>query len=217
MRERKDRSRSRRKVVLVVALVVFVLALSGNAFWEWYSGDGVVLKDDFQEVLGRAEPVEIEEEVKPVSGDFGLVIPRLGINVPVIANVDGGNPKEYLWQVTRGVAHFKHREYADVIVDGSLPGEGGNIFLFGHSQIPGRDTGNFQGVFNGLSKLNSGDRIYVYYQDDPYVYRVSEKKVISKRDLSYLKRTPQETLTLMTCWPLGLDIRRYIIRAKRFE
>ena len=158
---------------------------------------------------------EIPEDVEPVSQDFGLVVPKLGINVPVIADVNGLNPNEFLWKVTEGVAHFKHVEAYDVIVDGAFPGQIGNIFLFGHSQIPGGDTSKYQAVFNESPALNYGDKIIVFYNGEKYEYHVVEGKIIGKTDVYYLEKTPEETLHLMTCWPLGFNNERYLITALR--
>ena len=55
----------------------------------------------------------------------------------------------------------------------------------------------------------------MYYQGEKFEYRVVEGKVVEKTALEYLKHTDEETLTLMTCWPLGFENKRYIVRAKR--
>ncbi|MBU0708841.1 sortase [Patescibacteria group bacterium] len=206
--------------VLKVAVGVFIFLFLGFGLTLWLTQPVAVYEGlaKVSSALGVEDDLSLEEagpKLVPVSEDFSLIIPKVSINVPVIADVDGGNSKEYLWRVTQGVAHFKHRQYANVTVDGSLPGEGGNIFLFGHSQIPLGDTSDYQGVFNDLPTLVPHDRIALHYQGEQYEYQVAEGKVISKKDLTYLEATVEETLTLMTCWPLGLDIQRYIVRAKR--
>lgn len=151
----------------------------------------------------------------PISADFGLVIEKIGVNAP-IRHVDGSNEKAYLPNILQGIGHYQPKVLPQVVVDGSLPGEGGNVFLFGHSQIPGGDLSHYKGVFNNLGQLEIGDRMTVYYQGQAYYnYEVYQSKVVDKTALSYLDRTPKETLTLMTCWPLGLDIKRYIVRARR--
>jgi len=161
------------------------------------------------------ENKKIEEDVAPVSNEFGLVIPKIGVNVPIVADVDGLNPDEYFWKVTQGVAHFKHAEAHDVVVDGAFPGEEGNVFLFGHSQIPGGDTSKYQSVFNDLPVLEFEDKIIVYFQGERYNYSVIEGKVIEKNELYYLEKTESEILHLMTCWPLGFNNKRYIVIARR--
>ncbi|OQX51592.1 hypothetical protein B5M47_00140 [candidate division CPR3 bacterium 4484_211] len=204
--------------LLKISLVIFIVLLVSYSAVFWLRQPSRVYEsyEKATSILGIKEEAEVSQpDIIPVSKDFSLVIPKIKVNVPVIANVDGGNPREYLWRVTQGVAHFKHREFTNVIVDGALPGEKGNIFLFGHSQIPGGDTGEYKGVFNNLHKLTTGDRIVVVYQGQSYHYQVVEGKVVSKKALEYLAPTEEEVLTLMTCWPLGLDVNRYIVRAQR--
>jgi len=173
----------------------------------------------YYSIKSQIFPIEdkIPENVDPVSKDFGLVIPKIGVNVPIIADVNGLNPNEFLWKVTEGVAHFKHVEAYDVIVDGAFPGQAGNIFLFGHSQIPGGDTSKYQAVFNELPVLTYEDKLIVYYKGEKYEYRVIEGKVIEKTEVYYLERTPEETLHLMTCWPLGFNNQRYLVTALKSQ
>src|SRR3989339_451702 len=63
-------------------------------------------------------------EMEPVDQEFGIVVPKIGANSKVIANVDPYNSKVYQRALTQGVAHA-----AGTV----LPGEIGNSFLFSHS------------------------------------------------------------------------------------
>ena len=96
-----------------------------------------------------------------------------------------------------------------------VTGEDGNIFIFGHSQVPGGDMSDYRGAFNDLPNIKEGDELIFYYQEKKYSYRVYESKVVEKTAFEYLGHTTEETLTLMTCWPLGFENKRYIVRAKR--
>src|SRR5690348_13674845 len=60
------------------------------------------------------------KQIVPVDKDFGIVIPKLGANAHVIANVDPFNSKDYQYALTRGVAHARGT---------SVPGSMGNVFL----------------------------------------------------------------------------------------
>ena len=200
-----------------------MLVISGGVVYFWLSQPATVYVF-WQEASERVAVSSADEQSQtslsaptptPFDANFGLYIPKLKLNAPVIADVDGSEPSDYLAQVKQGIAHYKRKKLSRVTVDGARPGEGGNIFLFGHSQIPGGDTSNFQGVFNDLHKLIPGDEIIVYYQGRPFTYQVTEGKVVERDAVEYLEHTPDETLSLMTCWPLGLDVKRYLILAKR--
>lgn len=150
----------------------------------------------------------------PVSADFAIVIPRINVNAPIF-DVDGSDQSEYLPTILTGIGHYIHKNLPQVVVDGAYPGEPGNIFLFGHSQIPGGDRSHFRGIFNDLGDLGEGDLVVVYFKNQEYRYLVTKTELIDRANLKYLEKTPVETLTLMTCWPLGLDIKRYIVQAQR--
>lgn len=196
---------------------VFICSLIFILFYFWLTQPGTVYKycRGLGQTLGSFNIHEVERpEPTPISYDFNLIIPHLSLNAPILAEVDGTNSHEYLWKVKQGIGHFKHMEYGGILVDGSFPGEGGNIFLFGHSQIPGRDVSGYKGAFNGLESLLEGDKIVVFYQGQRFEYKVKKGLVVPKTALEYLEKTPEETLHLMTCWPLGLDIQRYLIIAQ---
>ncbi len=57
----------------------------------------------------------------PKSTDFGIIIPKINANVPIFANIDPFNEKEFLPILKEGIAHAKNT---------SFPGHGSNIFLF---------------------------------------------------------------------------------------
>ena len=200
-----------KKVVIISLISLVIIVILSLGYWVFTSRPAT-----FYELKSLvSETPKVEKDVVPVSGDFGLVIPEIGVNYPVVPDVDGLNPDDYLWKVTEGVAHFKHSELSNLIVDGAYPGETGNIFLFAHSQIPGGDMSKYQGAFNDLPGLKAGDSILMYYKNQKYEYVVTDSKIIEKTDLHYLEKTDKETLHLMTCWPLGFNNRRYLVTAVR--
>jgi sortase A len=141
--------------------------------------------------------------IDPKIKEFGLKIDKLNLLVPIIKDVDGGNKEAYNKALKEGVAHFK---------DSALPGEKGNIFIFGHSSAEVRS--DYWKIFATLSDLEVGNEISVFYQGNVYKYKVSEKKTVEPTDLSVLKKGKKEVLTLMTCWPLGTNLKRLIIKAE---
>jgi sortase A len=146
------------------------------------------------------------KEIIAVDKEFGLVIPKIAVNVKVFANVDANNPKEYLPLLAQGVAHAK----------GSLlPGQEGNVFIFAHSTNTPLNATRYNAVFYLLNKLEKEDEILIYYQQQKYTYKVMEKKIISPEKLNdYLKTLKGKTLTLQTCYPPGTTINRLLIIAQ---
>jgi len=180
-------------VFVVVALVVSALTLyvqksSGKAKIEFVKR--------FSTDTQSATPNGPDQKLK----DFGLKIEKLDLLVPVIKNVDGGNKAKYNDALQNGVAHFNGT---------GLPGEKNNIFIFGHSSS--ETKGDYSKIFAKLNDLEKGDEMIVYYENKERKYKVKEKKIVEATDLSVLDKTKKETLTLMTCWPIGTKDKRLII------
>jgi sortase A len=152
-----------------------------------------------------AQPIR---EIEPVDTEFGIIIPKLGANAKVIANVDPFNSRAYQSALTRGVAHAKGT---------GVPGNAGNIFLFSHSSVNFYEATRYNSIFYLLTKLESGDEIVLYYEGEKYTYTVRSKRTVPATSVQYLKAMGEdrETLTLMTCWPPGTTFKRLLVIAER--
>jgi len=147
------------------------------------------------------------EIVKPVDENFGIVIPKIGVNSKVIPDVDPENGAIYQRALTQGVAHALGTKY---------PGEEGNVFIFAHSGQDLFEANRYNAVFYLLSKMEAGDEIYVFYKNKKYRYSVTAKKTAAPEEIQYFDDLPgKNTLTLMTCWPGGTTWKRLIVRAEQ--
>lgn len=146
-------------------------------------------------------------QITPVDKDFGIVIPKIGANAKIIANVDPYNSNTYQVALTKGVAQAK----------GTVsPDKNGNMFLFSHSSSNIVNAGRYNSVFYLLSKLNKNDEVYIYYKGARYKYKVSDKNIVDAKNVSYLSSVSNEKiLTLMTCWPAGTSYKRLVVIAKQ--
>ncbi len=89
----------------------------------------------------------------------------------------------------------------------ALPGRPGNAAFAAH-----RDT-----FFAPLKDVRNGDDIAVTTPDGEFVYEVTSTRIVDPDDVSVLDRTPDATLTLVTCYPfdyLGSAPQRFIVRAR---
>ena len=140
---------------------------------------------------------------------FSIVIPKIGANSKVIADVDPYDPKIYQVELTKGVAHAKGTAY---------PGEIGNSFYFAHSSDNFYNANRYNSVFYLLNKMEIGDVFYLVYKNEIYRYGVIEKSVVKPDAVEYIKKENDEKLaTLMTCWPAGTTINRLVVVGKLIE
>ncbi|KKR80291.1 MAG: sortase [Candidatus Daviesbacteria bacterium GW2011_GWA1_41_61] len=146
------------------------------------------------------------ETITPVSTDFGIVIEKINANAKVVADVNPAKEAEYMAALRQGVAHAKGTSY---------PGQKGNIYLFSHSTDAPWNVVRFNAIFYLLGKLETGDRVIIFYQGRRFDYIVFDKIIAKPEETQYLTNVyPESILTLQTCDPPGTTLNRLIIRAK---
>jgi LPXTG-site transpeptidase (sortase) family protein len=153
---------------------------------------------------------ELELEIAPT--DNRLIVPRIDQNIPIV-RVSSDNllardwdalEKEMQGALQDGVVHYPGT---------SLPGQIGNVVITGHSSYFPWDAGRFKDVFALLHDIVKGDKIVVYYEQDKYIYEVDEIQIVLPEDIEVLKQTPYDKLTLITCTPVGTNLKRLIVTA----
>jgi len=202
-------------IVLVVVLLAWIIGPSAWMETNYRSqvrqyGRGNALKgfgalisstEDFNQQL---KEIGIE---KPISSQFGLVIPKIFVNVSVTENVDASDVKKYQSALRRsgGVAHAAGT---------AVPDEMGAMYIFGHSTDFNFNVERFNAVFYLLNKLEKKDLIVVSYNGVLYKYRVAEKKIVGAKDISEIVNpNSRHKLVLQTCWPPGTTWKRLLIIA----
>jgi LPXTG-site transpeptidase (sortase) family protein len=148
-----------------------------------------------------------EQILTPIDTVFSILIPKIGANARIFPNVDASNPDIFLPLLKEGVAHAAGTFF---------PGQKGNIYLFAHSTDNFWDVGRYNAIFYLLKDLRKGDGVIIYFQNVRHDYVVSDKKVVSPSEISYLNRaqTGKELLILQTCWPPGTTWQRLLVFAK---
>ncbi|MFH1294984.1 MAG: sortase [bacterium] len=150
-----------------------------------------------------AKPITLQ----PASTDFGLVIEKIGVNAPIVADVTVADESAYHEALKSGVAHAASSAYPSR--------EPGNVYLFAHSSLAFWQAGKYAQVFNLVRKLEVGDAIHVFYRGDDYVYRAVSKSTYKGFNTYALTRPVIEPLlTLQTCDPPGTALNRLVVTAK---
>jgi len=149
-------------------------------------------------------------QLEAVDKNFGLVIERLGINVPVVKDVPVTNLDAYMSALEHGVAHAAVSKY---------PSQNpGNVYIFAHASLNFWRLGKYATVFNLLRHLKEGDAIHVFYEGQIFVYKVVSVERYKGFEVYPLTRPVLEPLlTLQTCDPPGTTINRLVVTAKLVE
>ena len=190
-------SRRRRAVALPAGLLAAGLAFFGKGAWI-YAKAALA-----QQLLGRAwsRTIAGERHVKPWPWADTWPVARLEIP-------RRGSGRRATFVVLAG-ASGRTLAFGPGHLDGSAPpGTPGNCVLSAH-----RDT-----QFEVLRGLVRGDAVVVETPDGKrHGYRVSDLAVVDRRDTRLLEPTPEESLTLVTCYPFDAVVPggplRYVVRA----
>lgn len=164
----------------------------------------------FDPVTKQMKPVTINDTY---STPMKITIATAQINnIKVTPNVNSYDETIYNQTLKSGLAHFKGTP---------LPGDGGNAFIYGHSSVPSffnSNQNNPEVVFSKLDSVEIGNQIAIEKDGKNLYYTVRKKKLVEPNDISILKpQNDKETVTLMTCWPLGIGSKRLIVIAERNE
>lgn len=191
----------RLKLILLLSAILLGIVITVSLYLRFNIKSGNNLSAGDEKVkASEIEKINIDHRFF----DFGLYIQKISIAVPIVPNVDGTNKTAYYKALLSGVAHHK---------DTALPGEGGNAFIFGHSST-WNGTGDYAEAFARLNDLEKNDQVIIFRQQKGFKYKVWKKEIIAADDFSYLEATKSEQVTLMTCWPIGSNLKRLVVVAK---
>lgn len=134
--------------------------------------------------------------------NYSLSIPKLNIKEARV--VVGGE------DLAKSLVHYLPQ---------SMPGEYGNVVIFGHSTLPQLyNPKDYKTIFTYLPSLEKGDKILVNIDDIIYEYEVYDMIVVNPDQVSVLEQKKDAAyLTLITCVPPGTYWKRLVVRAKLSE
>jgi sortase A len=183
--------------VICVLLLITGACLSGRAVYMHAKAElaGILVRRAWEHSVqsGRPQTPWPWADTHPVAR---IRIPRLGYDEIVL---EGASPRTLAF----GPAH---------LLNGTALGEPGNLVLAGHRTS----------WFRPLENIAQGDTIQIQWFDahrgglHERTYTVNRISVVQPQDTALLAPTPEDELTLITCYPFGRDPRspqRYIVRA----
>ena len=117
-----------------------------------------------------------------------IQIPAIGVDGPVVEGDD--------WEpLKQGAGHH---------VGSANPGESGNCIISAHNDIFGE-------IFRGLPDIDLGDEVFVHTASQVYRYIVTQKRIIEPTEVSVMYPASSPVLTLISCYPYGIDTHRVVV------
>lgn len=164
-------------------------------------GDGF---SDTKEIQNGYDP-DAAGDIKPL---VFVKIAKLGVDVPMVWS-QKDDEKSMLKDLESGISHYPKT---------IAPGQNGNSVLSGHSSNYLWAKGDYNYVFRTLNDLEKGDVVAIKLIQQNgrifnYKFAVSEKFVTTANDPRIFEQTLDPEITLSTCWPIGTNFKRIIVRA----
>ena len=140
--------------------------------------------------------------------DDRLMMKKINVSVPIIS-ISSRQDKVLQEGLKRGAIIFPET---------SFPGKKGNCVIVGHSSNYPWRKGNYDNVFVLLDKLRKGDEVEIFWKEKKFKYIIFEEaKIVKTGQMEILAPTEKSILTLMTCWPIGTNYKRLIVKGKLAE
>lgn len=138
-----------------------------------------------------------------------ILIPKLNISAPIVLS-DNVSDKALLEDLKQGVIRYPTTAFA---------GQNGNMVLSGHSSNYTWIKSDYNYVFRSIGKLHTGDAIIIRVEQGngksfDYTYTMKTHAIVTPDDPQIFQASSEPTLTLVTCWPLGTQLKRYIVTAE---
>ncbi len=130
-------------------------------------------------------PIQPEEKLYTKIDDLTLIIPKLGVRIPIVGVPQSGFGWDVTWLWNQ----------AGWLNGTAFPTWAGNSVITAHVYLPSGRPGPFVNLYN----LAYNDTIYVLLDGQQYVYKVRAVLLVSPGDLSVLRHEELPWLTLLTC------------------
>lgn len=165
-------------------------------------GDGF---SDKTEITNGYDPASKGEAMTAVY----IKIEKLGVDAPMVwskTDIETNMLKD----LENGLSHFMKT---------AAPGQNGNMIVSGHSSNYVWAKGGYKHVFKDLNNLQAGDLVNIKTVQKNgriiyYKYKITEKFVTTPDDEKIFADTQNPTMTLTTCWPIGTNLKRLIVKAE---
>lgn len=158
-----------------------------------------------EEQKNSADFNEENKKAEKIPKDNQLIIKKINVSVPIIS-ISSRQDKILQEGLKKGAVIFPQT---------AIPGENGNCVIVGHSSNFSWRKGDYDTVFVLLDKLKIGDEVEIFWEEKKIKYAIFENPQIVKANQTEILASAEEPiLTLMTCWPIGTNYKRLIVKGK---
>lgn len=172
--------------LITIILSVFIFSGANLAYESLQNTFNKTQEKDYKETYNNEQKfkvIDLEEQIeKELRTNYNLEeniwqieIPKIGLLAPIAEGTTQEVMKEY-------VGHFENTSLWK-----------GNIGLAAHNR------GYLINYFEKIKDLKSGDEIIYRTPAGEKVYQVTVSKIIEETDWSYLQKTEENKITLITC------------------
>lgn len=168
-------------------------------------GDGF---SDYREISRGYDPTGSEPGKEYMNTI--LRIPAIGVDAPIIWS-HAVSEEEVLEELEQGIVHTAGTP---------VPSMRGNSYITGHSSYYSWSKSSFKDVLRDVHKLKVGDKIIFDTKlsngkNMKVIYVVSQAGVVVlPSDDRLFAESEGYEVTLATCWPIGTNLKRMMIKAK---
>jgi LPXTG-site transpeptidase (sortase) family protein len=160
--------------------------------------------DDGQEVTNGYDPLAPGD----IRLQFTIEIDAIDVRAPIILS-HSADEISLQNDLEKGVIHYPGTP---------MPGQRGNVYIAGHSSNYIWSKGTFNTVFSKLNDLVVGDIVTITLTTYDgriieYIYETSLVEEVQADDQRIFAESGSNELTLTTCWPLGSNARRIMVKA----
>ena len=117
-----------------------------------------------------------------------IEIPVIGVDAPVVQGDD--------WEsLKRGAGHH---------IGSANPGERGNCVISAHNDVFGQ-------IFRDLPDLSMGEEVLVHTASRVFRYVITQRRIVEPTEVSVMRDTASPVLTLISCYPYGVNTHRVVV------
>ena len=158
-----------------------------------------------EEQKNRIDFNEANKKAEDIPEDSRLIIKKINVSVPIIS-ISSRQDKILQEGLKKGEVIFPQTVF---------PGEKGNCVIVGHSSNFSWRKGDYDTIFVLLDKLKIGDEIEIFWEKEKIKYAIFENpRIVKANQTEILASAKEPILTLMTCWPIGTNYKRLIVKGK---